>query len=292
MSIRFHSALFPVRRPSLPGYGLRLLLVALLALIGIGGAAAAAAVAADAIPAHRVFDHLLRAHVHWQPGGSASVVDYAGFALDRAKLQTYLKSLSAVSAKTYAGWPDADQQAFLINAYNAATIELILGRYPALDSIKELGGLLRSPWQQPVLDLLGKTRSLDDIEHGLLRGALNYRDPRIHFAVNCASVGCPALRNEAYVGARLDAQLEDQTRRFLSDRSRNRYDAADQSLLLSPIFDWYGADFERLAGGLKPFLLRYADALGLDAHARAVLTDTGLRIRFGDYDWRLNRPQP
>ncbi|MGE3730751.1 MAG: DUF547 domain-containing protein [Lysobacterales bacterium] len=288
MLTRLHTVPFPVRRRNPPGFGQRWLLALLLVLIDLGGRAATAA---DTIPAHGDFSRLLQRHVRWLPNGHASVVDYAGFARDRAGLQAYLKSLSAVSTETYAGWPQADQQAFLINAYNAATIELILGHYPALESIKDLGGLLSSPWQKPVLDLLGKTRSLDDIEHGLLRGAANYRDPRIHFAVNCASIGCPALRNEAYTGVQLEQQLEDQTQRFLADRSRNRFDADDRSLLLSPIFDWYGADFERLAGGLKPFLLRYAAALGLDARSRAALVSEGLGIRFGDYDWRLNRPQ-
>lgn len=129
--------------------------------------------------------------------------------------------------------------AFLINAYNAATVALILTRYPELDSIKELGSLLRSPWKRRFVDLLGARRSLDDIEHELLREAPDFAEPRIHFAVNCASLGCPALRPEAYEAERLEAQLADQTRRFLRDRSRNRL--ADGSLWLAPPHGFRGA---------------------------------------------------
>ena len=286
--------LWPNHNPSTPPKPARVRVryrVLLTLLVGLGLCSAVAS-EASSIREHREFDRLLRAYVHDLPGGQASVVDYAGFARERDRLRGYLQRLSAVPSTDFAAWPWADRQAFLINAYNAATIETVLGRYPDLDSIKDLGGLLQSPWQQPVLDLLGKTRSLDDIEHVLMRGSDDYRDPRIHFAVNCASIGCPALRNEAYTGAKLQAQLEDQTRRFLADRSRNRYDAVAQSLLLSPIFDWYRADFERLSDGLDHFLLRYADILGLDAPARSAASVAKLDLRFGDYDWRLNRSEP
>ena len=128
------------------------------------------------------------------------------------------------------GLGQGDRLAFLINAYNAFTLKLILIRYPKLESIKDLGSLLRSPWKQRFFTLLGQDQSLDDIEHEIIRKPGAFDDPRIHMAVNCASIGCPMLREEAYVGARLDAQLDDQVIRFLSDRSRNRYSAASQAL--------------------------------------------------------------
>lgn len=239
---------------------------------------------------HAAWDRLLSAHVAWNAAGTATTVDYAGFARDSAALRDYLRSLASVTEAQFRQWPQTEREAFLINAYNAATVQLVLTRYPKLHSIKDLGGLLSSPWKQAFVPLLGKTRSLDDIEHGLLRGDPSYADPRIHFAVNCASVGCPALRPEAYVGQRLRQQLEDQTRRFLRDRSRNHLEG--EALRVSKIFDWYGRDFIAHAGGLAAFLARYLDALGLDSDASEKLRRGQLSIAYLDYDWSLNRIQP
>ncbi len=231
---------------------------------------------------------LLSSHVHWNAAGTSTTVDYAGFARDRDRLDRYLAAVKTVSSDEFGHWPKAERDAFLINAYNAATVRRILERYPRIKSIKDLGGWLDSPWKKPVVDLLGKRRSLDEVEHGLLRGAGDFRDPRIHFAVNCASIGCPALRPEPYTGARLDAQLDDQTRRFLRDRSRNRYDAANGVLYVSRIFDWYGGDFIAHAGGVGTFLARYRTELGLDAVAAQRLHEGRMPVRFLDYDWSLN----
>jgi hypothetical protein len=190
-------------------------------------------------------------------------------------------------------WPKAERTAFLVNAYNAWTVELILTAWPDLASIKDLGSLLRSPWKRRFFDLLGEERHLDDVEHGLLRGAPDFDEPRIHFAVNCASIGCPALRPEAFTADALEAQLEDQTRRFLADRTRNRWDGSEGRLYLSPIFDWYGGDFEkpwRGAASVQAFAARYREALGLDDAAVALLAAGGARVAWTDYDWALNRP--
>ena len=233
---------------------------------------------------HGPWDALLARHVRWNAQGTATAVDYAGFAAERARLDAYLDDLAAVSPDAFGRWPAPARMAFLINAYNAATVALVLTRYPELGSIKELGSLLRSPWKRRFVDLLGARRSLDDIEHELLRGAPDFAEPRIHFAVNCASLGCPALRPEAYVAERLEAQLADQTRRFLRDRNR----LADGSLWLSPLFDWYAGDFRAHGGGLAAFLERHAEALELDADARRDLHRGRLRIRHLPYDWALN----
>lgn len=249
-------------------------------------------------PAHARFDHthaawsaLLDQHVRWNPAGTTTTVDYAGFADDQDALDAYLQSLAKVPRSQYGRWTWPQRQAFLINAYNAATVQLVLTRYPRLDSIKEIGSWFTSPWEIEFVSLLGQTRSLDGIEHGLLRGAPEYRalgDPRIHFAVNCASTGCPALRPEAYVPARLDAQLRDQTQRFLRDRSRNRV-VADPPLTLavSSIFDWYGDDFAA-AGGVTGFLADHAGALGASAAQAAAMRGGDVELRFLDYDWSLN----
>lgn len=236
---------------------------------------------------HADWSALLKQHVQWNAEGTASQVDYAGLARDRAKLKAYLGELSAQDKAAFEAWPEADRQAFLLNAYNAFTVELILTRYPDLASIKDLGGLFSSPWKQTFFSLLGEERSLDDVEHGLLRGAPGFREPRIHFAANCASVGCPALRPEAYVGATLNAQLQDQAERFLRDRSRNRWDPDTGKLSVSKIFDWYADDFG--ADSIKPFLAGFADQLGDDEVQRARIRDQNYELDYGDYDWSLNR---
>jgi hypothetical protein len=171
---------------------------------------------------HGTWDGLLQRHVKPILGGVATQVDYGGMARERVQLKGYLDALAAVPEADFRRWPRDERLAFLINAYNAGTVELVLTRWPKLDSIKDLGSLLGSPWKKRFIPLLGGTRSLDDIEHGMIRAKGAYAEPRIHFAVNCASVGCPALRPEAYTAARLDAQLADATRRFLGDRTRNR----------------------------------------------------------------------
>lgn len=235
---------------------------------------------------HAQWTALLKAQVHWSADGTASSVDYRALRANPKALKDYLATLTALTPAAFSQLSVADQRAFLINAYNAWTVQLIVTSKTDPRSIKDLGSLFSSPWKKTFFTLLGKPQSLDGIEHGLIRGVPNYDDPRIHFAVNCASIGCPALRPEAYVGARLDAQLEDQTLRFLRDRSRNRADAAKQTVYLSKIFDWYGDDFAmpfRGATSLPQFLALYASALGIDP--------SGFEIDYLDYDWNLNRSE-
>lgn len=230
---------------------------------------------------HAAWTALLGRHVSWLDAGHASVVDYPGFAAQRQELDAYLGMLSAVSPDEYRRWQRDQRLAFLINAYNAFTVKLVLDHYP-VDSIKDIGGWFRSPWQQAFIPLLGQEVSLDEIEHEMIRAPGAFDEPRIHFAVNCASVGCPALRDEAFVAERLDQQLADSQARFLSDRSRNRYDAQRQRLQVSKIFDWYGADFASKWGSLEAYLLRQRASLGLASNP------ADLRIDYLDYDWRLN----
>ncbi len=239
---------------------------------------------------HSQWDTLLKEHVLPLNGGQASQVDYQGFADDKAQLDRYLADLSQVDNADFDNWSKDEQLAFLINAYNAWTVDLILTKWPDLDSIKDLGSFFRSPWSQSFIPLLGETRSLDDIEHTLIRGSDHYQDPRIHFAVNCASIGCPSLRNEAYTGKRLDTQLDEQTRLFLQDRSRNRIDGG--KLWLSSIFKWYREDFEKGWQGyssLEQFLVDHAMDLSLTSEEIQKLKDKDMTIRFLDYDWALNK---
>jgi hypothetical protein len=149
---------------------------------------------------YTAWDALLKKHVRWLPDGMQSRVDYKGFAADRAALQQVLAQWSAVTPAQFQALPKPEQMAFLINAYNGFTVELILTQYPKLKSIKDLGSFIQSPWKKKFFKLLDEDRHLDWIEHEQLRP--NYAEPRIHAAVNCASIGCPALRDEAFTASR------------------------------------------------------------------------------------------
>lgn len=240
---------------------------------------------------HAAWTALLKKHVVVQRSGQASQVRYGNFAADRAALKTYLDALSAVPEATFTGWGKPQRMAFLINAYNAFTVELILTKYPKLESIKDLGSVFQSPWKPKWVPLLGTKVSLDDIEHEMLRKRGAYDDPRVHFAVNCASIGCPALREEAFAPERLELQLDEQAQRFMSDRSRNRYNAQRGRLEVSKIFDWFGEDFRlghRGIASLPAFAARYADQLADAPADREKVRGAQVEITFLDYDWKLN----
>lgn len=236
---------------------------------------------------HGAWDALVKKHVKWLPDNKQSRVDYAAFAKDRGELKKVLDIMSAVPRAEFDAWPRAQRMAFLINAYNAFTVELILTRYPDLKSIKELGSFVQSAWKKKFFRLLGEERHLDWIEHEQLRPL--YADPRIHAAVNCASIGCPALRNEAFTATKLEAQLDEGMQRFMSDRTRNRFKGG--KLEVSAIFKWFREDFEKGHKGiakLDDVFSRYALQLTDDAAEQARLKAGGLPVDFLDYDWSLN----
>lgn len=206
-------------------------------------------------------------------------VNYQGFGQDRQALQEYLDLLSE-NAPNDSNWSDAEQIAYWINAYNAFTVELILEHYP-VSSIKDIGSSIQvpfvnSPWDIRWIRIGGQRLDLNNIEHNILRK--RWQEPRIHFAINCASVSCPPLRREAYTGADLEHQLADQTSRFLNDTTKNQFDADE--VRLSRIFSWFGSDFTR-AGTLSDFInANRPGSIPIDAV-----------IRFLPYDWRLNELQ-
>ena len=255
------------------------------------------ALAAPALPfdhQHATWSQLLATHVRVSSDGHASSIDYAGLKGQRAVLSAYLADLSAIRPDEYRAWSRDEQLAFLINAYNAWTVDLVLGHYPGLHSIKDLGGLFSSPWRRKFFDLLGERRSLDDVEHGLIRERGRFDEPRIHFAIVCASVGCPMLRAEAYVASQLDAQLEDGMRRFLGDRTRNRFDASTKVLEVSKIFDWYEEDFEGGSGrfsSLGATFSAFAEVLGGSLAGASGIRSGDYRLEFLSYDWTLNDTQ-
>src|SRR5688572_12539277 len=247
---------------------------------------------------HKGWTALLKKHVVLTDGGKSSQVRYAGFQQDRAALKSYLGALSKVTQQEFDGWSKPQRMAFLINAYNAYTVEKILTRYPDIKSIWDFGKVFGNPFKDRFFTLLGRESSLDQIEHETLRKPGAYDEPRVHFAVNCASVGCPMLREEAYTAARLDSQLEEQARRFLSDRSRNRYNTESGRLEVSRIFDWFKEDwssgYQGYEGKTKPVRSReqyfagYAPLLADRPEHRKIIDDQKAPIGFLDYDWGLN----
>lgn len=260
-------------------------------MLGVMGAPAAQTAASAFDHRHGAWDTLLKQHVVVAPGGNSSTLRYAALRSQHGLLKRYLDMLSAVSMQEYAGWTRPRQLAFLINAYNAQTVDLVLTRYPQLESIKDIGSFLQSPWTKKFFSLLGQERSLDELEHEMIRAPGVFDDPRIHVAVVCASVGCPMLRNEAFVAERLDAQFDDAMRRFLSDGARNRFDAASGTLSVSKIFDWYHKDFELGRKGydsLQTLFARHADVLAPTAAAQADIRAGRYRLGFTVYDWALN----
>lgn len=237
--------------------------------------------------AYTRWDSMLKKHVKWLPDNHQSRVAYAGFQADREELKAVLGALSAVTQASFDAWNREQQMAFLINAYNAFTIELVLTRYPDLRSIKDLGSFVQSAWKKKFFSLLGEPRHLDWIEHEQLRP--RYADPRVHTAIVCASIGCPALRPEAFTAPRLDAQLEDGMTRFLGDRTRNRYQ--NGQLEVSQIFKWFREDFEKGHKGfrtVRDVFARYASQLTPLPEGQAALKAKTVPIGYLDYDWALN----
>lgn len=268
-------------------------------LVGLLLALCAAAVSAQGFDhLHQAWDALLKKYVVTISGGKASQLRYAGMAKDRAALKAYLASLSRVQDAAFKAWTKPQRMAFLINAYNAFTVEKILTRYPDIDSIWNFGLVFGNPFKDAFFTLFGREYTLDGIENDSLRKPGAYDDLRVHFALNCASVGCPMLREEAYVAPRLGAQLEQQAVRFLSDRSRNRYHATENRLDVSKIFDWYKEDWRRgdrgfdgngaSIGSRSAYFARYANLLADAPAGRRRIVEGKAPITFLAYDWSLN----
>ena len=236
---------------------------------------------------YAAWDAQLKKHVKWLPDNKQSRVNYKGFAADRAELKKQLDAFSAVAKADFDKWPRGQQMAFLINAYNAFTIEHILSKYPNLKSIKDLGSIVSSAWKKKFFTLLGEERNLDWIEHEQLRP--RYSEPRVHVAVNCASIGCPALPPEAFTASKLDAQLEEGMVHFMGDRTRNRM--ADGKLEVSQIFKWFKEDFEKGNKGfskLEDVFAKYAEQLTDVPADREKLRAKTVAVSNLEYDWSLN----
>lgn len=256
---------------------------AILFILGLVFQMAAAAQSFD--QSHTAFSDVLSEHVTVYNDGLKSVVNYHELAQNRQSLDSYLASLSAVEPGQYESWTHEQQLAFLINAYNGFTLQLIINNIDKFESgeaesIRDLGGLFSSPWEKSFFTLLGEKRTLDWVEHEKIRG--DFDEPRIHAALVCAAVSCPKLRAGAFTGMNLEAQLENQMVTFLSDRDKNGID--DKGIYLSKIFDWYREDFD----GLREYLTAYSRALSGDSGSGDNMNFQSLDIRFVDYNWELN----
>ncbi|MDV6328596.1 DUF547 domain-containing protein [Idiomarina sp. Sol25] len=255
---------------------------AILFILGLVFQMAAAAQSFD--QSHTAFSDVLSEHVTVYNDGLKSVVNYHELAQNRQSLDSYLASLSAVEPGQYESWTHEQQLAFLINAYNGFTLQLIIDNIDKFESgeaesIRDLGGLFSSPWEKSFFTLLGEKRTLDWVEHEKIRG--DFDEPRIHAALVCAAVSCPKLRAGAFTGMNLEAQLENQMVTFLSDRDKNGID--DKGIYLSKIFDWYREDFD----GLRDYLTRYGDAIADTVTEQQKLKQNS-NIRYTDYNWQLN----
>ena len=220
-------------------------------------------------PLHADFSRLLETYVQ------DHLVKYSAWkanAQDVAALGHYVDQLAAMDP---AGWEDADALAYWINLYNAVTLRLILDNYP-LESIKDLGGFLKSsPWKKELVTVGGRALTLNGIENDIIRP--EFGDPRIHFALNCASVGCPPLGQEAYFPDRLSEQLDAACSWAMNHDQWVRQDG--DKLLLTKIFDWYGKDFTADGASVLEFIKRYRTEFVPEGEPK---------IDFMPYDWSLN----
>ena len=234
---------------------------------------------------HSAWDRLLKTYV--KPGADGlNRVDYAALKAEGLPaLRAYIATLEKADPSTL---DRSDQFALLANLYNAKILEIVASRYP-VKSIKDIslgGGLVASltggPWKTKVTKLGGVTLSLDDIEHGSLRPI--FKDPRVHYAVNCASIGCPNLGTEAFTGAKLNAQLEQAAKDYVNSPRGVRF--ADGAPVISSIYVWYIDDFGGTDQGVLDDLGKYAAP---DLGQRL----TGVKALGGDdYDWSLNDVTP
>jgi hypothetical protein len=209
---------------------------------------------------HTKFTELLKLHVD-----EKGQVDYDGFLKDRTKLKNYLKDLAQVEHQD--NWTKNDSVSYFINLYNAATIDLILQYYP-VKSIKDIP----KPWAQKRVSVGKDSLSLNHIEHTILR---KMGEPKIHFALNCASKSCPKLQRQAYESPTLNVQLDQATLAFLTNESLNQI--ASETYKISKLFKWYKSDFD-VEGGVVSFI----------QNTLKVELNTKIKVDYISYDWSLN----
>lgn len=238
----------------------------------------------------------------------AGMVNYEQLKANREKLDVFVAVIANLNTKTYEEWGKKGKIAFWLNAYNALTLKVIIDNYPIKpsffksriypkNSIRQIKGV----WNKITFNVMGQDLTLEHIEHKILRK--QFDEPRIHMAMVCAAMGCPALRNEPYTGEKLDRQLDDRSRKFLSNPNKFKIVRKDNKVYLSPIFKWFSSDFTdkyRLSGfrasSLESFseddraILNFASQY-LKEPDREFITAGKFKIKYLDYDWSLNEQQ-
>ncbi len=228
-----------------------------------------------------------------------NLVDYESLKANPENLNSYLKRIAEVKPNEFQSWPGDVRLAFWINAYNAITLKVIIDHYPIKaswigslrfpkNSIRHIDGV----WDEITHTVMGRSMTLNQIEHETIRK--NFNEPRIHFAVNCASIGCPKLRREPYVASKLDSQLDDQVTELMNDPEKFRVES--NTLYLNKILYWYGEDFvgqysanERFTHlgkterAVANFFYQY-----MSGGQKQMLEGTQFSVSYLDYDWSLN----
>jgi len=221
---------------------------------------------------HAIWAELLNKYAH------EGVIDYQGFKKEEARLDDYLNVLDTTDPSRL---PKNERLALWLNAYNAYTVKLILDNFEdgqPVESIRDIGGFFSGPWDIKLCRVGGEVYTLDEIEHDIIRP--RFQDPRVHFAVNCASQSCPPLISEPYIGDRLDEQLTGNTADFLNDKEFNYLDGS--TLYVTKIFKWFSEDFDDDIAG---FVRKYGKG---DLQDRLIELGEEVKVKYLDYDWSLN----
>jgi Protein of unknown function, DUF547 len=232
---------------------------------------------------------------------SRGMVDYQGLAADPANLELFIAGLAPLHRKSFNNWSSLERLVFWINTYNALTLKVILDHYPIKSSFARSliypdNSIRQIPdvWDDLKFRVMGEEMSLNQIEHKILRK--DYHEPRIHLALVCAAMSCPALRNEPYTATKVYEQLADQARKFFSNKKNFRIDREEETVYISSIFKWYGEDFIRKYGADEDFagkseteraVLNYATGF-LGQADREYLRKGEYDVEYLDYDWSLN----
>ncbi|MCH8029532.1 MAG: DUF547 domain-containing protein [Candidatus Dadabacteria bacterium] len=243
---------------------------------------------------HSALDNLLQNHVR------DGRVDYKGFISSRKAFEQYINELGDADG-SFSDWSSNEKLAFWINAYNAFTIKAIIDNYPIkkgffislypANSIRQIDGV----WDKLTFRAAGKTVTLNDIEHQILRK--EFSEPRIHFAIVCASVGCPELRSEAYMADKVQEQLEQAARDFVNNPQKVLIDPEKRAVKLSKIFKWFGEDFIRELGTVEHFknrnprdraVLNFVMTYIEEDRLKSFLEGNRFKVSYLKYDWSLN----
>jgi hypothetical protein len=254
--------------------------------------------------AEKAFDHESYAIALGKYVDGNGMVNYTSLKSNSTELDAFVTALESLSPEVFSTWAEDQKIAFWINAYNGLTLKAIVDHYPIepsfvaslrfpKNSIRQIPGA----WDKLEFRVMGSAMTLDGIEHSRLR--TDFNEPRIHVALVCAAMGCPPLRNKPFVAKRLDAQLDDQTTRFLNNPEKFRIDHSEGRVYLSSIFDWFGGDFVKSYGtdtefkkhskderAVLNFISNYLSKTDAD-----YLSSADYDIEYLDYDWSLNEQQ-